>query len=181
MGTTGFEKQQSPAQEGAGKENPADLLTKHSLSQERVLKLTKLSDCHFKDGRAETAPKLRTGATTKKRIGDADNELDAVQAQEVQAQEEQSHDHEPRMPHTELNANDLDREYPSLQAPNELEMDDLSKLEDEHLYNAGMRVVQDILNEMEVAGRTRKAGLQAQQQQPPALLELTRVQGRSHR
>ena len=36
-----------------GEENPADLLTKHSLSKERLLKLAALFGCHFRDGRAE--------------------------------------------------------------------------------------------------------------------------------
>ena len=49
-----------------GEENPADLLTKHGLSKERLAKLVVLHDCHFKDGRAETAPQTRTGAPNKK-------------------------------------------------------------------------------------------------------------------
>ncbi len=51
-----------------GEENPADLLTKHSLSQERIAKLTNLFGCHYRGGRAETAPKMRSGNTTKMKI-----------------------------------------------------------------------------------------------------------------
>ena len=55
-----------------GEENPADLLTKHSLSKERMEKLIVLFDCQFKGGRAETAPLTRTGASDKKTIAQAD-------------------------------------------------------------------------------------------------------------
>ena len=39
-----------------GEENPADLLTKHSLPKDRLDKLVELFDCQFRDGRAEAAP-----------------------------------------------------------------------------------------------------------------------------
>ena len=64
---------------------------------------------------------------------------------------------QPRMPHLEYSAEDLERHYPSLEPPDDLELDDLSRLEDDLLYNAGMPVVQQILDEMAVSGRTRKA------------------------
>ena len=48
-----------------GQENPADLLTKHSLTRDRVEGFTKLYDCYFRDGRAESAPAMRTGETQK--------------------------------------------------------------------------------------------------------------------
>ena len=47
----------------------------------------------------------------------------------------------------------------SLEAVEDLDLPDLPRLEDEQLYAAGMRVVQDILNEMSEVGRTRKQGL----------------------
>ena len=55
-----------------GEENPADLLTKHSLSKERVEKLISLYDCQFKGGRAETAPMTRSSESSKKTIAQAD-------------------------------------------------------------------------------------------------------------
>jgi hypothetical protein len=128
-----------------GEENPADLLTKHSLSKERLEKLTALYDCHFKGGRAETAPQTRTAASDKKTIAEADSAVAAVQ-------------HEPCMPHNLLTTQQLQEQYPSLEAVEDLDLPDLSKLEDEQLYSAGMRVVQDILREMSEVGRTRKQG-----------------------
>ena len=47
-----------------GEETPADILTKHSLSKERLDKLVVLFDCQFKGGRAETAPQTRTGVAS---------------------------------------------------------------------------------------------------------------------
>ena len=39
-----------------GEENPADLLTKHSLSRQRLEKLVELHGCKYLDGRAASAP-----------------------------------------------------------------------------------------------------------------------------
>ena len=61
------------------------------------------------------------------------------------------------MPHTELGKEELDVAYPSLEAVEELELNDLTRLEDKPLYGAGMKIVQAILDEMAVSGRTRRA------------------------
>jgi hypothetical protein len=137
-----------------GEENPADLLTKHSLSKERLEKLTALYDCHFKGGRAETAPQTRTAASDKRTIAEADSAVAAVQ------------EHEPCMPHNLLTTQQLQEQYPSLEAVEDLDLPDLSKLEDEQLYSAGMRVVQDILREMSEVGRTRRQGGTSEDKKP---------------
>ena len=64
----------------------------------------------------------------------------------------------PQMPHNILNADELERQYPSLQAVKDLDLPDLSRLEDDQLYSAGMAVVQNILHEMSQVGRTRHQG-----------------------
>ena len=66
----------------------------------------------------------------------------------------------PRMPHNELDPRELEEAYPSLEAVDDLGLDDLTRLEDESLYSAGMVVVQGmgILPEMATTGRTRYAG-----------------------
>ena len=58
-----------------GHEDPKDLLTKHSLSKARLVKLTALYDCRFTEGRAESAPFTRTGASSKVTIAQADRSL----------------------------------------------------------------------------------------------------------
>ena len=49
-----------------GEANPADLFTKHLLSNERIKSLLNLFGCTYVTGRAETAPQLRSGAGTQK-------------------------------------------------------------------------------------------------------------------
>ena len=44
-----------------GKKNPADILTKQSISRDKPEKLDKLYDCEFRDGWLATAPATRTG------------------------------------------------------------------------------------------------------------------------
>ena len=62
----------------------------------------------------------------------------------------------PRMPQNAFSKEELDRKHPSLEAVYDLPFDDLTRLEDDQLYSAGMKVVQDILREMTVVGRTRR-------------------------
>ena len=51
------------------------------------------------------------------------------------------------MPHNYLDATQLEQQYPSLEAVEDLDIPDLSRLEDEQLYAAGMNVAQGILSE----------------------------------
>ena len=130
-----------------GESNPADLLTKHSISQEKAEQLIKLYDCYYRNGRAESAPAMRTGASEKPTLAKAGqgSELGVVGA------------NEPCMPHNLWAQEELDARYPSLRAVADLELDDLSRLEDERLYAAGMSVVQQVLEEMTTHGRRRRA------------------------
>ena len=52
------------------------------------------------------------------------------------------------MLHVQLTHEEVEKEYPSLEAVDDLDLPDLSRLEDEQPYAAGMRVVQNILREM---------------------------------
>ena len=64
----------------------------------------------------------------------------------------------PYMPHNTYSKKELDVEYPCLEAVDDLPLEDLTRLEDDQLYSAGMQVVQQILHEMSVVGRTRRSG-----------------------
>ena len=77
----------------------------------------------------------RTGVSDKRTIAEADAPLNHLE-------------HEPRMPHNEHSLLELDKLYPSLEAVEDLDLPDLSRLEDDKLYAAGMTVVQEILREM---------------------------------
>ena len=67
-------------------------------------------------------------------------------------------EYNPKMPHNLMDADELERQYPSLEAVEDLDLQDLSRLEDDQLYSAGMNVVQKILHEMSQVGRTRRQG-----------------------
>ncbi len=137
-----------------GEENPADLLTKHSISRERLLKLLELYDCEFRDGRAESAPQVRTGDSGRTKIAEADASQEIAVAQE----EEEEQPTVPRMPHLEYGRERLDAAYPSLAAPDDEPLDDLTRLEDDVLYGKGMEIAQNIINDMVQHGRRRRTG-----------------------
>ena len=134
-----------------GDENPADLLTKHNQTQDRVEKLVSLFDCYLKSGRAETAPSLRTGQSDKRTLGKAEKEaaMKPLLASMATAGE-------PHMPHNCVGREKLDSLYPSLEAVPDVPLHDLVKLEDDALYAAGMKVVQQILEDMAAVGRTKR-------------------------
>ena len=134
-----------------GDENPADLLTKHNQTHDRIEKLVNLYDCHFKDGRAEVAPALRQGQSDKQTLGKAERE-----AKRLSVLASVGTDGQPYMPHNCIPAADLDRRFPNLEPVPEVPLDDLTRLEDDALYAAGMEIVQNILEEMAVVGRTKR-------------------------
>ena len=53
-----------------GTENPADLLTKHTCPGEKLRQLVALYGCVYKGGRADSAPQLREGASSKFTLAD---------------------------------------------------------------------------------------------------------------
>ena len=61
-----------------GDRNPADLLTKHSLSRGRLEMLVGVFGCQLIDGRVAAAPLLRRGDAAKQTIAEADSDLDVV-------------------------------------------------------------------------------------------------------
>ena len=64
----------------AGESNPADLLTKHSLTQAPMEMLAQLHRCRYTEGRAESAPMTRKGGTAKATTASVVEELNAVDA-----------------------------------------------------------------------------------------------------
>ena len=144
-----------------GSENPADLLTKHNLTREKLEQLILLYGCRYEDGRPEVAPKMRTGSTGKRLISEAESVPDEGRHVAQEEEEERaitSYDEHtpPKMPHNQLSTEQLDEQYPSLEVPDECELNDLEPLEADHLYNKGMKEVQSIISAMHERGRTRK-------------------------
>ena len=62
-----------------GERNPADALTKHSLSRQRLESLVTLYSCKYLEGRAESAPLVKQGLSTRTTMAQAGNELDNVE------------------------------------------------------------------------------------------------------
>ena len=50
----------------------------------------------------------------------------------------------------------MDQRFPNLKAVPEVPLNDLTRLEDDALYAAGMEIVQQILEEMAAVGRTKR-------------------------
>ncbi len=137
----------------AGTSNPADIFTKHSLTREKLMELVQLFDCHFTAGRAASAPTLRKGASSKTTMASYEEGVHNVVEEEKEVANE-SGDVPPCMPHTHLTREELDRDYPSLTAP--LEVDSPDDQQPEPLLEAGLREAHQIALAMQTYGRTRK-------------------------
>ena len=61
------------------------------------------------------------------------------------------------MPHNCVGPEELDSFYPSLEAVPDIPLHDLVRLEDDALYAAGMKVIQQILEDMVSMGRTKRS------------------------
>ncbi len=58
-----------------GEQNPADLLTKHSISRQRLEDLVSLYSCRYLGGRAESAPQVKKGESGRLTMADAGGDL----------------------------------------------------------------------------------------------------------
>ena len=116
-----------------GKVNPADLLTKHSLSRARMAMLVELFGCRFLKGRAASAPLMRRGGTTKTTMASAGKDLGAVTSGDVddlgsvpggddECNEELP---DPIMPHVLYSKDRLEELHPRFPAPADDKLDDL--------------------------------------------------------
>ena len=61
-----------------GEENPADLLTKHSLTKAKLEYLVTFFGCGYCEGRPLSAPQLKRGKSTKLTLAKAAGEVEAV-------------------------------------------------------------------------------------------------------
>ena len=96
----------------------------------------------------------------KKNAAHAENKVaKSLKLRAVAAQEEERG---PFVPHVGFARSEIDRQWPSLEAVEDTNFKDLFRLEDEQLYGAVMTIVQGILNEMALHGRTRKPTPDAQ-------------------
>ncbi len=133
----------------AGEVNPADVFTKHSLSRDRLMKLTKLFDCKYMSGRAASAPQMRSTSGTR------------VTMAEANAVEEEDHsqgEKDPEMPHRVLARDALERLHPPVVAPHDLHQEpDLHDDDCDGIIVEGERVAKEIMEEAKTHGRRRRA------------------------
>ena len=124
-----------------GEVNPADLLTKHSISRQRLLELVTLYGCSYLGGRAESAPMARKGVSSKTTMAEAERAIghtgegDAPDAPK------------PRMPHNVYTAKELDAEHPTLQVPEKEELEDMQKDEEDNTLQTGLQIAKQINRE----------------------------------
>jgi len=138
-----------------GLANPADLLTKHSLSRERLRDLVRLYGCEYRPGRASLAPTLRRTQGTKTTLADAAAE-DLTGEIEDRAPDDGEDLLRPIMPHRLFGDEELDALYPAFNAPAEVDNPDAVKDEDDSTLQHGWKLASEICKAMQNYGRTRR-------------------------
>ena len=133
-----------------GEENPADLLTKHSISRQRLLDLVNLFGCRYLGGRADSAPLTRKGGSARATLADAGRALDAEAVGHVGSGAA------PSLPHMAYSSEELDKAYPPLEAPPEEHLGDLEDDRADSTLQAGMQVAREIAENTRVHGRRRR-------------------------
>jgi hypothetical protein len=142
-----------------GTENPADLLTKHSISKDAMVKLVGLYECRYLEGRAKSAPLVKQGASNgRMTLADAKDELGTVMPAQADGIGRDGDVHNPNywMPHKELEADELDAMYPPLVAPDEENLHDVNQADDDPILVHGFKIAKQIESDMVRYGRTRR-------------------------
>jgi len=147
-----------------GESNPADLLTKHSISRQRLEDLITLFGCRYLGGRAGSAPQMRRAESSRVTMADAERTTSATKSGNAEGlgavrEEEGAQDTctmSPLMPHLVYGEADLNRLYPKFEAPDDEQLDDLQKDTDDRVYQHGLSVAAAISAETETQGRKRR-------------------------
>ena len=143
-----------------GESNPADLMTKHSQTRDRLGKLVQLQGCSYQGGRAEKAALTRPGHGQA--IRDARREQ-AMLAAEVFSVKDITENMtttngellDPIMPHLVLSDKELQEFYPPVEIPEEVipqEEEDLS----DPMLSMGSPIVEDIIRRAQDDGLLRR-------------------------
>ncbi len=127
----------------AGEVNPADLLTKHSLTRERLIGLTRLFELEFRGGRAASAPQTRESTGTKATL---------AEVMALGGGHDSQGEPSPVMPHKIHSLEELNRLYPSIEA---VEAADNDEIEDDALLAEGLKIAKDIVEQASSFGRRR--------------------------
>ncbi len=149
----------------AGEENPADILTKHSISRQRLESLVALHGCRYRGGRADSAPLMRKSGSSHVPMAEADRELSAVQRDT--AAEDDGGTAAAIMPHLEWSRDKLDHIYPSITPPKDEQLDDLQDDSDDVVFQRGLELSEEIRQETAAQGRRKKPLIAEAQESVP--------------
>jgi hypothetical protein len=128
----------------AGEVNPADLFTKHSLTRDRLMKLSELFKVEFGGGRAESAPQTRCGTGRKSTLAEVLGVGSGHGSEGEQG---------PTMPHLEHHGQELDRLYPSVVAAEAVDNDED---DGDPLLIEGLKIARLITEDASHHGRRRQ-------------------------
>ncbi len=124
-----------------GEQNPADLFTKHMITRDKMAGLVRMLGCHYRGGRAETAPLTRTTPTGRTTMAEADT--NAIEINNT-------------MPHLAHSPEELDRKFPAMNAPQDIEDDkeDMWSTWD-GIAQRGEEIIREVVARMTRDGRRR--------------------------
>ena len=137
-----------------GEQNPADLLTKHSNSRQRLEDLVTLFGCRYMGGRAENAPQVRKGESDRATMAQAD--INRIDGSGTTQNEPQADEPRPIMPHLVCSATDLDNLYPNVGTPDDEGLDDLGDDRDDAVLQHGLKIAKEINDQSQAQGRRRR-------------------------
>ena len=109
--------------------------------------------CKYLGGRAESAPRTKAGGNGRVTIAEADNTLANTEAEAIRTWEAET---SPLMPHLKYDTIELDREFPTLEAPPSEGLDDLEKNERDGVFQYGLGIARAIQAESDQDGRRRR-------------------------
>ena len=134
-----------------GERNPADIFTKHSITRERLIMLTRLYDCRYSGGRAASAPSMRIAPGSKVTMAEANNVKEAYTEDESEGETPA-----PIMPHRTYEPKRLRNLYPPLEVTEAIDADDPTVEGPDYLADEGDRIIEEIVGEAQMYGRRRR-------------------------
>jgi hypothetical protein len=137
-----------------GENNPADLLTKHSQTAERLSKLVALFGAEFRGGRAQSAPQLRRTEGAKTTMADGDLEYGDTLAVNAQVEND-----EPFMPHMAMTIGEMDEKFPAMKVQDEDLFMEPDQDSNDTVFMTGMAEAARIEEQTRRCGRTRYEGM----------------------
>jgi len=138
-----------------GEANPADVMTKHFCSRDKLAHLVSLYGCKCTAGRSEAAPQVRQGQSNRVKIGQA---LAQGETTAIQTMDNLQDFSDIILPHLAFGGGELDSHYPPMSVPDDpFDETTTCKREDaaDGILQAGLRQASAIAGEAAIYGRKR--------------------------